>query len=239
VPADKKFVRFTAKSVTHPDWVVLREWHPSSPEVAAYWNEPLRAIITFWCARHHTCSTRLIFCCSTPQRTSYCRPPVHDAALCDTLTRVSCPGGLCCTITVCSTQCVLGCVQLLLPTPMALADSPASCLCFDCLQEQQPHHWLVRPLQHPSWQGAVGTLEGCHFQAQGPGILPQARPRPAAGNIALLGCGLTGAAAAAAFTQNTSVAAAVARAEKAAHAVGAVIMAVPAALPARHGAQFQ
>jgi hypothetical protein len=48
VPADKKVVRFTAKSVTHPDWVVLREWRPSSPEVAAYWNEPLRAIITFW-----------------------------------------------------------------------------------------------------------------------------------------------------------------------------------------------
>lgn len=43
-----KYVRFTAKSVKHPDWVVLREWKPSSPEVAAFWNEPLRAIITFW-----------------------------------------------------------------------------------------------------------------------------------------------------------------------------------------------
>lgn len=43
-----KFVRFTAKSVSHPDWVVLREWKPNSAEVNAFWNEPLRAIITFW-----------------------------------------------------------------------------------------------------------------------------------------------------------------------------------------------
>ncbi|WIA13910.1 hypothetical protein OEZ85_002481 [Tetradesmus obliquus] len=54
VPAAQKFVRFTAKSVSHPDWVVLREWKPSSPEVAAYWDEPLRAIITFWSNNHIT-----------------------------------------------------------------------------------------------------------------------------------------------------------------------------------------
>ncbi|KAF8066204.1 ycf42 [Scenedesmus sp. PABB004] len=51
---DAKFVRFTAKSTAHKDWVVLREWKPSSPEVNAFWSEPMRAIITFWSNNHIT-----------------------------------------------------------------------------------------------------------------------------------------------------------------------------------------
>lgn len=45
---DNRYVRFTAKRDTDQDWVLLREWKPSSPEVAAYWNEPMRALISFW-----------------------------------------------------------------------------------------------------------------------------------------------------------------------------------------------
>eukprot|EP00775_Hariotina_reticulata_P006081 gene6081-6321_t len=45
---NNKFVKLIAKSKAHPAWVVLREWKPSSPEVASFWSEPLRAIFTFW-----------------------------------------------------------------------------------------------------------------------------------------------------------------------------------------------
>lgn len=47
-PGQNKFVKFTAKSASMQDFVTLREWKPSSNEVAEFWNEPLRAIITFW-----------------------------------------------------------------------------------------------------------------------------------------------------------------------------------------------
>lgn len=48
LPRHKKYVRFTAKAATSPKWATIREWVPPSEEVAKYWNEPLRAIFTFW-----------------------------------------------------------------------------------------------------------------------------------------------------------------------------------------------
>jgi hypothetical protein len=51
-PPTKKRVTFTARSLAHPAWVVLREWRPSSDEVGRFWNEPLRAIFTFWSNNH-------------------------------------------------------------------------------------------------------------------------------------------------------------------------------------------
>lgn len=51
-PKQKKYVRFSAKSAKTPTWVTIREWTPPNAEVDAYWNEPLRAIFTFWSNRH-------------------------------------------------------------------------------------------------------------------------------------------------------------------------------------------
>lgn len=48
LPKHKKFVRFTAKGPKSPSWVTVREWTPPDAEVSKYWNEPLRAIFTFW-----------------------------------------------------------------------------------------------------------------------------------------------------------------------------------------------
>lgn len=48
LPRHKKFVRFTASNTARPKWVTIREWVPPNAEVDAFWNEPLRAIFTFW-----------------------------------------------------------------------------------------------------------------------------------------------------------------------------------------------
>jgi hypothetical protein len=52
LPKHKKYVRFTAKGPKSPDWVTIREWTPPNAEVDKFWNEPLRAIFTFWSNRH-------------------------------------------------------------------------------------------------------------------------------------------------------------------------------------------
>jgi hypothetical protein len=48
LPRHKKYVRFTAKGPKSPNWVTIREWAPPNAEVDKFWNEPLRAIFTFW-----------------------------------------------------------------------------------------------------------------------------------------------------------------------------------------------
>lgn len=49
-PGMKKAVRFSAASGSKS--VLIREWTPPNAEVASFWNEPLRAIFTFWSNRH-------------------------------------------------------------------------------------------------------------------------------------------------------------------------------------------
>jgi hypothetical protein len=53
LPKHKKYVRFMAKTAKTPNWVTIRQWLPPNAEVDQFWNEPLRAIFTFWVSGCH------------------------------------------------------------------------------------------------------------------------------------------------------------------------------------------